>query len=60
MSSPPKMKKKSAVTPCKTMRGHTNYIFGVVHLPDGKRTITGSYDGSLRLWDLESSTQIHQ
>jgi WD40 repeat protein len=56
--SSPKMKKNSAVTPRKTMRGHTDNIYGVAHLPDGKCTITGSYDSSLRLWDIESGAQI--
>jgi WD40 repeat protein len=40
------------------MRGHTGYVRGVAHLPGGQRIITCSYDGSLRLWDLESSAQI--
>jgi WD40 repeat protein len=31
---------------------------GVAHLPGGQRIITCSYDGLLRLWDLESSAQI--
>ncbi|KAG2341060.1 WD40 repeat-like protein [Suillus weaverae] len=52
------MKKKSAVTPRKTMRGHTDQIRGVAHLPGGQRIITCSSDGSLRLWDLESGAQI--
>ncbi|KIK41248.1 hypothetical protein CY34DRAFT_219187 [Suillus luteus UH-Slu-Lm8-n1] len=57
-SPPPKMKKTSAVTRRKTMRGHTKNVFGVAHLPCGQRIITCSLDGSLRLWDLESSAQI--
>jgi WD40 repeat protein len=57
MSSPPKMK-TSVVIPCTTMRGHTDYVYGVAHLPGGKRIITCSADGSLRLWDLESGAQI--
>jgi WD40 repeat protein len=40
------------------MRGHTEWVNGVVHLADGRRIITGSLDGSLRLWDLESGAQI--
>jgi WD40 repeat protein len=39
------------------MRGHTDRIRCVAHLPDGT-LITCSDDGSLRLWDLGSGTQI--
>ncbi|KAG2339619.1 WD40 repeat-like protein [Suillus weaverae] len=56
MSSP--TAEMSAVTPCKTMRGHTKCVSGVVHLLDVQRIITCSGDGSLRLWDLESGVQI--
>jgi len=41
-----------------TMRGHTNWVTGIAHLPDGRRIITCSFDGSLRLWEIESGTQI--
>ncbi|KAG2341135.1 WD40 repeat-like protein [Suillus weaverae] len=59
MSSPAAhMRKKSAVTPRKTMRGHTGWVRGVAHLPDAQRIITCSSDGSLRLWDLKSGAQI--
>ncbi|KIK36664.1 hypothetical protein CY34DRAFT_499139 [Suillus luteus UH-Slu-Lm8-n1] len=47
-----------AITPRQKMRGHTEPVRGVVHLPGGQRIITCSLDGSLRLWDLESSAQI--
>ncbi|KAG2346304.1 WD40 repeat-like protein [Suillus weaverae] len=50
--------KTLAVTPHKTMRGHTSYVSGVAHLPGEQRIITCSFDGSLRLWDLESGAQI--
>jgi len=58
--SPPaaKMKKTPKLTPRKTMRGHTKIVSGVAHLPGGQHIITCSGDGSLRLWDLESSAQI--
>jgi len=52
------MKQASATKPRQTMRGHTHGVTGVAHLPDGRRIITCSYDGSLRLWNLESGTQI--
>jgi WD40 repeat protein len=50
--------KTSVIKPRQTMRGHTKQVNGVVHLADGRRIITGSSDGSLRLWDLESGAQI--
>jgi len=53
-----KMKSTSATKPRQTMRGHTDWVRGVAHLPDGRRIITCSLDGSLRLWNLESGTQI--
>jgi len=40
------------------MRGHTLGVGGVVHLRDRRRIITSSYDGSLRLWNLDSGAQI--
>jgi WD40 repeat protein len=40
------------------MRGHTDIVKGLVHLPGGRQIITCSLDGSLRLWDLESGIQI--
>ena len=52
------MKKKSAMIQCRTLRGHLDWVWGAVHLPDGQHIITCSADGSLRLWDLESCTQI--
>jgi len=54
----PEMKQASATQPRQTMRGHTNWVTGVAHLPGGRRIITCSLDGSLRLWDLESGVQI--
>jgi len=40
------------------MRGHTSFVYGVAHLPDGRRIITCSHDGSFRLWERESGAQI--
>lgn len=54
----PTRQQTPAVTPRQIMGGHTHWVRGVVHLPCGRRIITGSFDGSIRLWDLESGTQI--
>ncbi|KAG2060531.1 WD40 repeat-like protein [Suillus hirtellus] len=48
----------SGVRPRQTMRGHKSRVTGAVHLPGGRRIMTCSWDGSLRLWDLESGAQI--
>lgn len=57
-STAAKIKRLSTIKTQKVMRGHTKLVRGVVHLPDGRRIITCSRDGSLRLWDLEGCTQI--
>ncbi|KAG2060581.1 WD40 repeat-like protein [Suillus hirtellus] len=46
------------IMPRQTLRGHTNWVTGAVHLPGGRRIITCSGDDSLRLWDLENGAQI--
>jgi WD40 repeat protein len=59
MSSPTtKSKKTSAITTSQKFEGHTDSVWGVIHLPGGQRIITCSLDGSLRVWDLESGKQI--
>ncbi|KAG2096298.1 WD40-repeat-containing domain protein [Suillus discolor] len=55
---PSSTSKTAVVTPCHTMQGHARQVNSAVHLPDGRHIITCSSDGSLRLWDLESGTQI--
>ncbi|OAX35237.1 WD40 repeat-like protein [Rhizopogon vinicolor AM-OR11-026] len=52
------MKNTQAIKPHQTMRGHADAVTAVAHLPGGRRIITSSLDGSLRLWDLEMGTQI--
>lgn len=46
------------VMPYQTIRGHTEVVGDVVHLPGEQRIITCSWDRSLRLWDLESGEQV--
>ncbi|KIK44968.1 hypothetical protein CY34DRAFT_78758 [Suillus luteus UH-Slu-Lm8-n1] len=58
MSSQASDSEEQEVTPIEEMRGHTGAVLGVVHLPGGRRIVTCSRDGSLRVWDLESGTQI--
>ncbi|KAG2739295.1 WD40 repeat-like protein [Suillus brevipes Sb2] len=58
MASPTKTKEPSAITPRQKFEGHTEWVWSIIHLPDGQWVMTGSYDGSLRMWDVKSGKQI--
>lgn len=48
-----------AVTRCTgTLSGHTEAILCVAFSPDCKRLLTGSGDGTLRLWELTTETPV--
>ncbi|KAG2051614.1 WD40 repeat-like protein [Suillus hirtellus] len=53
-----KSKEPSAITPCQKFQGHTEWVYGAIHLPGGQRIMTCSLDGSLRVWNLKSGKQI--
>jgi WD40 repeat protein len=40
------------------LEGHRETILAVAWSPDGKRVATGSLDRSVRVWDLESASEI--
>ncbi|HEX2623501.1 MAG TPA: TIR domain-containing protein, partial [Phototrophicaceae bacterium] len=43
-----------------TFVGHTVRISSVAYSPDGKYALTGSGDGTARLWDLATGIEVHQ
>ncbi|KAG1745407.1 quinon protein alcohol dehydrogenase-like superfamily [Suillus paluster] len=57
-SRAPAKQGRSAMKPHRKMQGHTKTVTGVVRLPGQRRIITCSWDGSLRVWDLESGMQV--
>jgi WD40 repeat protein len=40
------------------LRGHTRAVISVEYSPDGSRVLTGSDDGSVRLWDPRSGNEL--
>ncbi len=42
----------------RTLSGHSGAVWGVTKLPDSKKACTGSWDGTLRIWDLHSGDCI--
>jgi WD40 repeat protein len=53
-----KTKETSAIRPRQKFEGHTDRVWGVVHLPCGQQIITCSHDSSLRVWSLKSGKQV--
>ncbi|KAG2046921.1 WD40 repeat-like protein [Suillus hirtellus] len=47
-----------SIMPRQKFEGHTHSVYSVIHLPGGRRIMTCSFDGSLRVWDLKSGQQI--
>lgn len=43
-------------SPIKSLKGHSHFVSDVVMSTDGMFALSGSWDGSLRLWDLNLAT----
>lgn len=46
--------------PNKSLRGHSHFVSDVVISSDGLFAVSGSWDGSLRLWDLSVGTSTRR
>ena len=42
--------------PQRSLRGHSHFVQDVVISSDGQFALSGSWDGTLRLWDLNTGT----
>jgi len=41
-----------------TFEGHSDLVTSVSFSPDGKSILSGSYDGTMRVWDRESAKEM--
>jgi len=37
-----------------TLKGHSDLVISVSFSPDGKRIVSGSFDNTLKVWDISS------
>jgi WD40 repeat protein len=51
-------KKALWMKPQQEMRGYIDRAHNVALVPGGRKIMTCSFDGSIRIWDIESGTQI--
>ena len=43
-----------------TLRGHFGKVRSVAFSPDGKRVVSGSDDHLVKIWDIETETEVCQ
>jgi WD40 repeat protein len=44
----------------RSLIGHEGTVFSVAILPDGLRALSGGQDNTVRLWDLETGTELRR
>jgi WD40 repeat protein len=42
----------------RALEGHTDALASVAFFPDGRRGLSGSFDGTLRIWNLETGEEV--
>jgi WD40 repeat protein len=46
------------ITTLRTLRGHTAPVWSVAFSPDGRRLASGSWDNTIKLWDVETGQEV--
>ena len=45
-------------TPIMTLEGHTGHVESVAIFPDGDRIVSGSHDGTLKIWNAHTGEHL--
>jgi WD40 repeat protein len=52
--------KPDSINPsAKLLHGHTDFVWNIAFSPDGRFLVSGSRDGTLRLWNVQDGRSIH-
>ncbi|MEH2135702.1 nSTAND1 domain-containing NTPase, partial [Nostoc sp.] len=54
----PKEPKENRAIEVNTLEGHSSGVYSVVFSPDGKTLASGSYDNTIKLWDVSTGKAI--
>lgn len=49
---------RQVVGPISTLHGHTSAVSSLAFSPLGRRAVSGSFDGNIRIWDVEMGTTL--
>ncbi len=57
---PPEFRAGEIVTEVRRLEGHEGPVFAAALSPDGRRAVSGGWDGLLRLWDVRAGKPLRQ
>ncbi|OJA18584.1 hypothetical protein AZE42_07853 [Rhizopogon vesiculosus] len=46
--------------PTMTLKGHMDFVSSISYCPDRKRMVSGSYNKTVRQWDLQTGKEIEK
>src|SRR5262249_4062831 len=46
--------------PIRSLQGHVNRLISVAYSPDGKSIATGSWDGTVRIWNVSTGEEVRR
>jgi len=45
--------------PSRTLKGHSAWVYAIAISPDGKTLASGSYNGTIKIWNLQRGELLH-